>query len=247
MATNNITDYYVKKEHKLLKDFNSRLVLAKSLLEERFKDENPAKFITQMNAEFVRYLPKIPYLGGFKNPFTQILVRCVSELAIFRILEQNGLSFLEIGEFHYKFNLAHHKKRREALKKANKDSSQYPFESAYVDYQRQLTKETQERIYPDNWVMDFIDGNGKDFEWGWDIYQCGVQQTYKILDAEKYLPMICLGDFYEAEGLGFGFSRTETLGFGGKKCTHRFVKNAKAPKAWPPYDLEEYNPEFWKE
>jgi len=242
-----MTNYYVKKERKLLKDFNSRLDLAKTFLEETFKDENPGKFITQMNEEFVRYLPKIPYLGGFKNPFTQILVRCVSELAIFRILEKNGLSFLEIGEFHYKFNLAQHIKRREALKKANKNPSQYPFEPAYVDYQRQLTKETQERVYPDNWVMDFIDGNGIDFEWGWDIYQCGVQQAYKILDAEKYLPMICLGDFYEAEGLGFGFSRTETLGFGGKKCTHRFIKNTQAPKAWPPYDLEEYNAEFWKE
>jgi hypothetical protein len=67
------------------------------------------------------------------------------------------------------------------------------------------------------------------------------------LGGEKYLPLICLGDFYEAEGLGFGFSRTESLGFGGKKCTHRFVKNAKSPKAWPPYDLKEFNQEFWSE
>ena len=87
---------------------------------------------------------------------------------------------------------------------------------------------------------------GENFEWGWDITACGVQKGYKKLGAEKYLPFICLGDHYEAEGLGFGFTRTETLGFGAEKCTHRFVRNIKTPKAWPPYDLEEFNPDYWE-
>ena len=130
---------------------------------------------------------------------------------------------------------------------ADQKPSQYPFESVYIEYQRKLTEETQARIYPDNWIMEFVEGQGNNFEWGWDIYQCGVQQAYIILKGEKYLPLICLGDFYEAEGLGYGFSRTESLGFGGKKCTHRFVKQSKAPKAWPPYDLEEFNKDFWSE
>lgn len=242
-----ISDYYIKKERKLLKDFKSRLILATNLLKEYLKQHNPENLIDQIIDEYKGYFPKIPYLGGFKSPLTQILVRCVSELAIFRVLERNGLSFREIGEFHYRFNLKHHKKRREALVQANKKPSQYPFESVYIEYQRKLTEETQARIYPDNWIMEFVEGQGNNFEWGWDIYQCGVQQAYKILKGEKYLPLICLGDFYEAEGLGYGFSRTESLGFGGKKCTHRFVKQSKAPKAWPPYDLEEFNKDFWSE
>lgn len=240
-------DYYIKKERKLLKDFNSRLILAKDLLKEYIEQISSDKLTEQMIEEYKSYFPKIPYLGGFKNPLTQILVRCVSELAIFKVLEKNGLLFREIGEFHYRFSLEHHKKRRDALIQANKEPSQYPFEPTYVEYQRKLCEDTQKRDYPDNWIMEFIEGTGKSFEWGWDIYQCGVQQAYKVLGGEKYLPLICLGDFYEAEGLGFGFSRTETLGFGGKKCTHRFVQNSKVPKAWPPYDLKEFNQHFWSE
>jgi len=94
--------------------------------------------------------------------------------------------------------------------------------------------------------MDFIKGDGKNFDWGWDIHECGVQKAFQKLGYERFLPFICLGDFYEAEGLGFGFTRTETLGFGANKCTHRFVQSIKPLKAWPPYDLEEFNSEYWE-
>ena len=115
-----------------------------------------------------------------------------------------------------------------------------------MDYQKTLTEETQKKLYPDDWVMDFVERDGDSFEWGWDITECGVQKAFKKLGDEKYLPFICLGDHYEAEGLGFGFSRTQALGFGAPLCTHRFVKNYKTPRAWPPDDLEEFNAEFFQ-
>ncbi len=114
-----------------------------------------------------------------------------------------------------------------------------------MDYQKTLTEETQKKLYPDDWVMDFIEGDGKNFVWGWDIHECGVQKAYKKLGEEKYLPFICLGDYYEAEGLGFGFNRDQTLGFGAPLCTHRFVKDYKTPRAWPPDDLKEFNANFF--
>ena len=58
---------------------------------------------------------------------------------------------------------------------------------------------------------------------------------------------MCLGDHYEAEGLGFGFSRTQAIGFGAPICTHRFVKNYQTPNAWPPYELEEFDIKYFQE
>jgi hypothetical protein len=199
-----------------------------------------------MKEEFEDMLPKLPYIGGQKNPTTMILTRCVSDLAIFRVLEENGFTFEEIGEFHYKYSIFNHETRKEILEKAGRDPSHYPFDQVYVDYQKKLTEQTQKRLYPDDWVMEFVKGDGIEFDWGWDIYECGVQKVFKKFGADKYIPLICLGDFYEAEGLGFGFSRTETLGFGAKKCSHRFIKNSKAPRAWPPYKLKEFNPDYWQ-
>ena len=169
----------------------------------------------------------------------------MADLAVFRILEKESFSFREIGEFHYNYVIAAHKLKKEALEKAGKDPSQYPFDSVYMDYQKKLSEESQMKLYPDDFVIDFVKGEGENFEWGWDITECGVQKTYKKMGDEKYLPFICLGDHYEAEGLRFGFSRDQTLGFGAPLCTHRFVKNYKTPRAWPPDDLEEFNAELF--
>lgn len=238
-------DYYVKKKEKIMHQFEDRLIHVQELLKKNPNEEEVDITINKVKEEFNKILPEIPYLGGQKNPLTQVLVKCLSDLAIFRTLEKKGLSFQEIGEFHYNYVIRSHKSRKQVLERMGRDPSSYPFEPEYVDYQKKLTEETQKRTYPEDWVMDFVEGDGKTFDWGWDVHECAVQKAYKKLGDKKYLPLICLGDFYEAEGLGFGFSRTQTLGFGGQKCTHRFVKNYKTPKAWPPYDLIEFNPDFW--
>ena len=246
MTPKMIEDFYVKKKSKFMKSFEERLSSVKEELLKKFDAKKTEDLIEQMQTEFEKLLPDIPYIGGQKNPTTLVLVKCMSDLAVFRVLEQEGLTFEEIGEFHRNYVLRTHKIRKEILEKSGRDPSEYPFDPVYVDYQKKLTEDTQLKLYPDDWVMDFIQGDGNKFEWGWDIKECGVQKAYKKVGSEKYLPFICLGDFYEAEGLGFGFTRTETLGFGADKCTHRFNRTVKTPKAWPPLDLEEFNPEYWE-
>ena len=247
MVAKIVDDFYVRKKSKFMKSFDERLIVVNEELLKKFEDKKSEELMSQMRAEFEKILPDIPYIGGQKNPTTLVLVKCMSDLAIFRTLEKIGFSFREIGKFHYNYVLAAQTLRKEALKKAGKDPSQYPFDPVYMDYQKKLTKETQLKLYPDDFVIDFVEGDGENFEWGWDITECGVQKAYKKLGDEKYLPFICLGDHYEAEGLGFGFSRDQTLGFGAPLCTHRFVKNYKPPSAWPPDDLEEFNAEFFQD
>jgi len=247
MVTKIVEDFYIRKKTKFLKSFDERLTVANEELSKKFDDKRSEELISQMKAEFEKILPKIPYIGGQQNPFTLILVKCMSDLAIFRTLEKEGFSFEEIGAFHYKYVIAAQKLRKEALEKASRDPSQYPFDPVYMDYQKKLTEETQMKLYPDDWVMDFVEGDGNSFEWGWDVKECGVQKVFKKLGDEKYLPFICLGDHYEAEGLGFGFSRTKAIGFGAPICTHRFVKNYKTPCAWPPYELEEFDIKYFQE
>ena len=247
MVAKIVEDFYVRKKSKFMRSFDERSTLVNEELCKKFDNKKSEEIISQMKTEFEKILPDIPYIGGQKNPTTLVLVKCMSDLAIFRTLEKIGFSFREIGEFHYNYVIAAHKLRKEALEKAGRDPSQYPFDPVYVDYQKKLTEETQMKLYPDDWVMDFVEGDGESFEWGWDITECGVQKAFKKQGDEKYLPLICLGDYYEAEGLEFGFSRTQDLGFGAPLCTHRFVKNYKTPRAWPPDDLEEFNAEFFQD
>ena len=247
MVAKIVDDFYIRKKSKFLRSFDERLTVVNEELCMKFDDKKSEELLNQMKEEFEKILPDIPYIGGQKSPLTLVLVKYMSDLAIFRTLEKEGFSFREIGEFHYNYVMTALKLRKEALEKAGRDPSEYPFDSVYMDYQKKLTEESKLKLYPDDWVMDYIEGDGKMFEWGWDITECGVQKAYKKLGDEKYLPFICLGDYYEAEGLGFGFSRTQALGFGAPLCTHRFVKNFKTPRAWPPDDLEEFDSKFFPE
>ena len=242
-----VDDFYVRKKSKFMRSFDERLIVVNEELRKKFDDKKFEELRNQMKLEFEKILPDIPYIGGQKSPLTLVLVKCMSDLAIFRTLEKIGFSFREIGKFHYNYVLAAHNLRKEALEKAGRDPSEYPFDPVYMDYQKKLTEDTQLNLYPDDWVMDFVEGDGESFEWGWDITECGVQKAFKKLGDEKYVPFICLGDYYEAEGLGFGFSRTQALGFGAPLCTHRFVKNYKTPQAWPPDDLKEFNAESFQD
>ena len=247
MVAKIVDDFYVRKKSKFMRSFDERLTVVSEELRKKFDDKKSEVLVSQMKAEFEKILPDIPYIGGQKNPLTLVLVKCVSDLAIFRTLEKIGFSFREIGEFHYNYVMAAFKLRKETLEKAGRDPSEYPFDPVYVDYQKKLTEDSQLKLYPDDFVMDFVEGDGDSFEWGWDITECSVQKAYKRLGEEKYLPFICLGDYYEAEGLGFGFSRDQTRGFGAPLCTHRFVKDYKTLRAWPPDDLQEFNAEFFQD
>ena len=109
---------------------------------------------------------------------------------------------------------------------------------------KKMSEQSQKRTYPDDWIMDYIEDDGKSFEWGFNFYQCGIHNVYKRLGAEKYVPFVCLSDFSEANILGFGFTRTQTLGCGDPICDHRYVKNLKTPRAWPPDNVEEFKMEL---
>ena len=138
MVAKIVEDFYVRKKSKFMRSFNERLVLVNEELDKKFDNKKSEKLISQMKAEFVKILPDIPYIGGQRNPLTLVLVKCMSDLAVFRILEKEAFSFREIGEFHYNYVIAAHKLRKEALEKAGRDPSEYPFDPVYMDYQKKI-------------------------------------------------------------------------------------------------------------
>ncbi|MFX1419172.1 MAG: L-2-amino-thiazoline-4-carboxylic acid hydrolase, partial [Promethearchaeota archaeon] len=184
--------------------------------------------------------PEIPYIGGKKNFFTNYLIGGASILAIIRILEKEGFTLWDFGEFFYNLSDINNKFRKKMMEDTGKDPSQYPFEKEYMDYMKAITEVSHKREYPDNWVADYVEGDGETFEWGFNVYECGIHKFFKKYNAEKYVPLICLSDFSEANIFGFGFSRTQTLSNGAPLCDHRYIKNVETPRAWPPDNIKEF-------
>lgn len=108
---------------------------------------------------------------------------------------------------------------------------------------RKKVVDSQLRQYSENWVSEFMEGNGKSFDFGLNVIECGICKFYKNQGAEKYIPYLCLGDYPMFRSFGIGLIRTQTIGNGAPFCDFQFKKGGKTPQGWPPENLEEFNRE----
>jgi len=222
-------DYYIKKKARLMKDFSKYIVSIPKLLKGQYDDAKINKCIKQMNEEFENLIPQIPYIGGNKSYYTRVLIQIISNLAIFRILEKEGLTYREIGELFYEFVDIHQRIRKEKYEKMGVDTSNMPFEPSYINEAKFIAETSQKRNFPYDWVLEFVEGDGISFEYGVDITECGVINIFKEFGAEKYVPLQCVNRIREAQIFGYGVFRTQTLATGAPSCDYRYTKTLKTP------------------
>ena len=99
---------------------------------------------------------------------------------------------------------------------------------------------TQEREFEENFVVDFVPGDGRTFDFGFDCKECAVMNYFKRMDAEEHMPYLCIGDFASSRALRTGLTRTQNLAFGGKCCDFRYKRNTLGLAGLPIEGLPEY-------
>ncbi len=233
-------DYYSKRKDKLLAKFDKEISVAKNILAKKYNDLELEMITKAMRKEFEILIPKIPYIGGQMNSFTSMLVDSISILAMIRVLERKGYKYLQIGEFIYQFHELVNMNLKYKLQESDQDALDQFFGKNYLDYLRKLSDILKRKQYADDWVFEFIEGDGVNFDYGMNFTECGLCKVFKRLGAEKYVPFLCISDFIQANIIGFGFKRTQTIGNGAPKCDHRFLKYGTTPLTWPPHNLQEF-------
>lgn len=220
--------------------FENYIKIAKEMLMNRYGEPKLDNLADVMRDNFERIIPEIPYIGGNKNPWTALLVGGAFICAMNRTLENEGLSYRDIGEFIYNHNELINKARVQKLEKAGLKHADQLFIPEYVDNLKKMAQYSQKKEFPLDCIFEFVDGEGKPFDYGMNFSQCAVHELTKILRLEKYMPFICLMDICEANISGFGFTRTQTLGSGAPGCDHRYIKGGSTPRAWPPDKVQEF-------
>ncbi|MFX0004704.1 MAG: L-2-amino-thiazoline-4-carboxylic acid hydrolase [Candidatus Hermodarchaeota archaeon] len=239
-----MVNYYLKNKPNLMKRFEYSLRIVKDLLMERFDESKSEDLINRMRKEYEEFLPKIPDVGGKKNLFISIITDKVSLLAMFFILEKEGYTYREIGQFAINFTEIETKNAIERAEKKGMNLLDFYFNDVFLNSAKAHCDDTLKRKYPDNWVMEYVDGTNEDFDYGLNVSECAIHKIYKKLGAEKYAPFGCLIDFAQANVLGYGLTRTESLANGALGCDHLFTRTGNTPKAWPPENFEEYTGKF---
>lgn len=108
-----------------------------------------------------------------------------------------------------------------------------------MNYWRTWLSQSQKRLYPENWVGDFLEGDGKAFNYGFNFTACGWLKLIDKENAGDIAPYACLCDYARMRALGIGFKRSKTIAAGADMCDFRFIKDYQTPRGWPPEDLEE--------
>ena len=99
---------------------------------------------------------------------------------------------------------------------------------------QKVARWTQQRRYPEDWVAEFVDGVGQDFDFGMDVTECAIVKFMHAQGADEFTPWLCHLDYVMAEAAGYGLIRTKTLAWGCDRCDFRMTANGTTTATWPP-------------
>ena len=182
----------------------------------------------------------LPYIGGKENELTEDLEQAAMALSFYQAMKTQSKTSDESGRIIYETvatNLA-----------------AYPgilFRSGWIyrtssfgrRKNRRAADASKQRIYPGDWVFDYVKGDGKAFDWGIDYRECGNIKLCKAQNAEEFAPYLCIIDQLVFEKAGAGLVRTQTLAGGAEFCDFRF-KSGRHTRLLDPFSKEHL--EAWK-
>ena len=228
--------YYIKNKEKIIKQFNSLIKAAKKVVLPIYSELDFDLIEKQTRIELENILSRLPYVGGDKAPFTSLMIQSGETIALYKAIKTLNLSEREIGKLIYEIAEAYAQSISPVKKWMYRKAI---FSKKMKNFWREWLEESQKGTYPENWVGNFIEGDGKTIDYGFNFTECGWLKLIQNEGAEDIAPYACLCDYARMQAFGIGFKRTKTIATGAEICDFRFLKNYQTPRGWPPESLEE--------
>ena len=230
-------NYYVTRKKDIVKNFVQIANTARKASEDEVDLTSIEQLVEKARVEFERILPTLPYVGGDKSPFTEMMIQSGETIAFYNACKSAGLETRKIGELLYRIA----ESQVESISSIKKwVTRRVLFSTQVKNGWRKTMNESQKCKYPGNWVGSYLPREGNSFEFGLDFTECAFLKLADIFGSREIAPYVCLCDFARMRGIGVGFKRTKTLALGHEKCDFRFVRDYKTPRGWPPENLEEH-------
>ena len=227
MSTIYNPEYYLSRKAEIMEQYDIRTGGWKPFLVQSYGDKFTNDIMKVTRKQYEEFIPNIPYSGGDENiVYTREIIRAVRGLIFNKLMKARGKTAQEVGKIIY-----------DAEVERVRHLPQVPGPELTPEYRAQeiaLAKKSQQRRYPDDWVWEYVEGDGVEFDYGKDYTECGDKKLYHAHDADEFLPYHCYLDFVTHRTQGWGFTRTETLSEGCSRCNGRSKKGGVTKKGWPP-------------
>ncbi len=216
------TNIYIVKRKRFLKDFDLYASRMRPVFESRFGMGLAGDMISAARQEYEILLPGLPDVGG-KQPFLQFTLATGMFLAMVRVTTKQGIPLEETGQVFYDGC-------RQLLQTLPGVIQRFVgrsyFTKRHLERIRNASQASHERLLPDGYVFDFVEGDGKSFNYGVDYLECASVKYLKGQDAAEIAPYLCPIDILYSDAFGWGLKRTKTLADGDERCDFRFRKGA---------------------
>ncbi|MFX0060451.1 MAG: L-2-amino-thiazoline-4-carboxylic acid hydrolase [Candidatus Heimdallarchaeota archaeon] len=234
---NNNKSYYENNKEKIMKHFNSLIKVAEKVALSNYPDLDVHQIEEKARDELDSILSRLPYVGGDKSPFTQLLIQSAETIALYKASKILNLSEREIWKMIYEVAESSAQSLSSVKKWLHRRSF---FSKKMKNYWREWMKESQKLKYSGNWVGEFIEGDNENFDYGINFTECGWLKLIQKEGTKEIAPYACLSDYARMQTYGIGFRRTKTMAAGAEMCNFRFIRNYQTQRGWPPENLEEF-------
>jgi hypothetical protein len=222
-------EFYTSQQTKLLEQFDQQAAQWRHELVATFGEAFATRVIRMTRDGFKELLPTVPYIGGEENHLTANLLDAARCLALYQAMRAEGRTEAQTGKVLYDAILSRSEQARDEVVTGKRLT-----EDQLMQRRRQRAERSQRRACPDNWVYEFVPGDGTTFDYGYDFSECAAQKLFRQHGAEEFLPFYCFLDFAVSAVFGLGLTRSQTLANGDPICNHRFKRGGRTGCSWPP-------------
>jgi hypothetical protein len=218
--------YYASQKPKLLRDFDKTLGKhGRRVLAQHYGDDLAGQILLEQRREYEALIPKIPNVGGKENlqalALRRIIIQCAWALALYRAMKSRGKTADETGRVLYEGVEAMLRSIPGPLRYI---AGRWQFTRFNTGKLKKQASESQKRLYPDDWVWTYVEGDGREFDYGFDMAECAIVKFFHAQGADEFVPYVCRLDFPMSKAMGAGLVRTTTLAEGGEKCDFRYKR-----------------------
>lgn len=87
---------------------------------------------------------------------------------------------------------------------------------------RRDAADSQESAAPNEFVFEFVEGDGGELDFGYNIKSCAISHLYRKHDAMDFLPYMCALDDKMSAVRNSGLRRTGVIALGAPQCDFRY-------------------------
>ena len=223
-------DNYLSGKRQLMRTFDNLLARVEPAVIAWLGKEQANRFMQEARQEYEELIPRIPFIGN-NTLLLSFFFPTTRYLAVYRALLRQGRTVEDAGRLVY---LMGAEEARAIPYLARRLLEYLWFSRLFRQLLKRRATKSQRRRYPGDFVMNYVEGDGREFDYGVDYIECANCKFLQAENALELAPYECATDRPISELAGWGLTRTMTIAEGFPRCDFRFKKGGKTRVPIPP-------------